>query len=169
MRRLAIDLGMNLGYAFKRSPDELVSGGYQLKDNKKSSSEMRWVVLYRFLAQLHEDEDFEEVVYERPGNLFGHARKVLPGIQAIIELWAAQNGLAIRVCGPKTVKMFATGDGNADKDMMLVSAKLRWPGRQFETHDEVDACFLLTYFEKNHVREVGDKKLPKTRKPRNRS
>jgi hypothetical protein len=65
------------------------------------------------------------------------------------------------------LKKFATGDGKADKPMMQLSAMLRWPGRAFVGHDEIDALFLLTFFEKKYVREVGDKELPETQQPGN--
>lgn len=168
MKVLAIDLGTKLGFAYRNSQDEVASGVVHLKSNKKASVEMRWVVLYRFLTLIHGAEDFEAVVYEQPGRLFGHAKKILPGIQAIIELWAAQNGLAIHTCSPSTIKKFATGDGTADKDMMRLSAAVRWPGVVFEFHDEIDARFVLTFFEKTDVRKIGDKKLPKTRSSRNK-
>lgn len=161
MKLLAIDLGLKLGYAYRNSVDELKSGICYLGENKKAAREIRWVVLYRFLEELHKVEDFEGVVYEQPGRLFGHAKKILPGLQAIIELWAAQRGISIQVGSPSALKKFATGDGTADKPMMQLSAMLRWPGREFVGHDEIDALFLLTFFEKNHVRKVGDKKLPK--------
>ena len=161
MKTLALDLGTNLGYAYRNSENELVSGGYDLKANKKASNEMRWVLLYRFLTLLHGVEDFEGVVYEQPGRLFGHAKKILPGMQAIVELWAGQNGLSIQSCSPSALKKFATGNGAADKAMMELSAALRWPGRVFTTHDEVDALFIFTFFEKKNVREAGNTQLPK--------
>lgn len=160
LKLLAIDLGTNLGWSHRDADNELVSGVLSLTPNKKASKEIRWVVLYRWLTLMHTTQDFEEVVYEQPGRLFGHAKKVLPGLQAIIELWAAQNGVSIKTCSPSTLKKFATGDGTADKTMMEAAAALRWPGRKFERHDEIDALFVLTYFEKKHVRKAGDKKLP---------
>lgn len=162
MKLLAIDLGTNLGYAYRDSLGDLCSGVKNLQKNKNASKEMRWVELYEHLTLLHGCEVFEGVVYEEPGRLFGHAKKILPGYQAIIELWAAQNGLSIQVCSPSALKKFATGDGRADKHMMQLSAMLRWPDRIFVRHDEVDALFILTFFEKKNVREVGDKELPET-------
>ncbi len=156
MKLLAIDLGLKLGYAYRNSSDELKSGICLLGENKKASREVRWVVLYRFLEELHKVEEFEAVVYEQPGILFGFAKKILPGIQAIIELWAAQRGILIQTGSPSTVKKFATGDGKADKMMMQLSARLRWPGREYVGHDEIDALFLLTLFEKKHVQKAGD-------------
>lgn len=167
MKILAIDLGLKLGYAYRNSQGELVSSVCHLNENKKASNEIRWQVLWRFLTNLHFVENFEGVAYEQPGRLFGYAKKILPGIQAIIELWAAQSGVSIQVCSPSALKKFATGDGRADKDMMGLSAGLRWPGAVFETHDEVDARFVLTFFEKKHVRKVGDKEFPEAQQSGN--
>lgn len=164
MKLLAIDLGVNLGWAHRQS-EELISGLLVLQQTKKASREMRWVVLYRWLTLMHSNHEFEGVVYEQPGRLFGHAKKVLPGLQAIIELWAAQNGVSIQTCSPSALKKFATGDGTADKAMMEQAAALRWPGRKFERHDEIDALFVLTLFEKKHVRKTADTELPETQSP----
>lgn len=41
-----------------------------------------------------------------------------------------------------TIKKFATGSGAANKELMIVAAKMRWPGFEPQTDDEADARWI---------------------------
>lgn len=48
---------------------------------------------------------------------------------------------------PKTVKKWATGNGNADKDMMVKFCKMRWRTNPIDDN-EADATHIFMYFAK---------------------
>lgn len=61
--------------------------------------------------------------------------------------WGIHAGLHARelpivVVVPTTLKMWATGKGNADKDEVLEATKLRWPDTRIRNHNEADALAL---------------------------
>lgn len=59
---------------------------------------------------------------------------------AIMNVTRAEAG-AFMVVPPRKIKKHATGNGNASKDMMLESAKAKWPACEYD--DEADALWLL--------------------------
>lgn len=56
-----------------------------------------------------------------------------------VSLW--QQGIAYVEIAPSVLKRYATGKGNASKDLVLSAASHR-AGRMFETGDEADAWWL---------------------------
>lgn len=145
MRILALDIGTTIGWACKDG-DRLTSGIWDLSGRTSIHKGYRYVSLWNKLEsfkQIRGVPDF--LVYERPGNLFGNARKVLPAIQGIIELWALLNEVDVSDCGLSEVKKHAC-KGNAKKEDMMKAAKIKWPSKVFQTHDECDAFWLLDFF-----------------------
>lgn len=144
---LALDLGMHMGFAVGQAGKVIHSDHVHLEVKKASTRNMRWLKLTRELGRWHDEHALDVVVYEQPGNLKGHARKVIPGIQAVVELWCVQNGVDCETRSPSHVKMHATGKGNSTKDEMERLARQRWPHIEFKRHDQIDAVWLLdAYF-----------------------
>jgi len=99
-----------------------------------------WLRLEKFQSHVgHVDL----LVYEQPGLLHGHARKVLPAMQGVVELWCAKEKIECQVVGVQAIKIHATGKGKANKDDMIMAAVARWPEIQIESHDHADALWLL--------------------------
>lgn len=106
----------------------------------------RMLRLFMALEKAHRKYRIVELVYERPGHLQGAAKKVLPAMQGVIELWCEMNKIPWTAIAPKQVKKFATGNGNADKVKMVSAAERYWPRHSFGTaNDEHDAMWLLEY------------------------
>jgi len=146
MKILAIDIGMTMGWAY-RDPTTFTSGIWKFEMAAKDTSHKgnRYVTLWRHLESFKAVRGMPtHVVYERPGNLFGHARKVLPAMQGIIELWALLNKAALLDYLASEVKKHAC-KGTANKDEMIKAAAIRWPDLKFKTHDQCDAVWLLSY------------------------
>jgi Holliday junction resolvasome RuvABC endonuclease subunit len=57
------------------------------------------------------------------------------------RMW--RNHIPLLVMTPGSVKVYATGNGNADKDDVLVAALKRWPGFGIANNNEADAAVLL--------------------------
>jgi Holliday junction resolvasome RuvABC endonuclease subunit len=144
---LALDLGVNMGWAIGSYKTGVsASGSFNLDGRRDSCKAMRWIRLDNTLTEISQIYDPYYVVYEQPGALRGHAAKVLPSIQAIIEFWCLRKGLEWTTMTPSAVKKHATGKGTAKKADMLQVAKGRWPTWTFERHDQVDAMWLLDGF-----------------------
>jgi len=62
-------------------------------------------------------------------------------LQAVIKLWCQDNAIEYRGYSPSEIKKHATGKGNANKQMMVDAARLRWPA--VEDDNEADARWLL--------------------------
>lgn len=146
MKILAIDPAVNMGWAFLNE-GKLNSGVWFLGNNRKLHQGHYFVSLYKRLQsfnQVYGTPDF--LVYEKPGNLFGHARKILPGFQAILEMWAIMSGVDVQCFNASPIKHHATGKGNASKEDMVEAAERRWPHITIERHDQADALWVLDYF-----------------------
>lgn len=147
MRILALDLATSTGWAYK-DRDFVCSGVWDFKKKKKEVDGDRLRKLFDELNKFHRLEKFELVAYERPGNLEGHARKVLPAFQAVTELWCSLNSLPVVLVPATKVKKHATGNGRAKKEEMMNAARRNWPGVQLQTHDQADALWVLDCCEK---------------------
>ena len=97
----------------------------------------------------------DHVIYEVLGVLHGKAKKVLVGMQAIVELYCLESGTEIHTVSPTALKKFATGNGRAEKIDMVAAAGRRWPFRSFNTDDEVDALWAT----EKHLVDLGIKEL----------
>ncbi len=96
----------------------------------------------RDLIRLH-----QPTVIVCEGYAFGTAGKMVGRAFAVGELGGVAR-LAIRhehrplvVIAPSSLKVYATGDGRASKDQMLMTA-MRYADRAFGAHDEADAWWL---------------------------
>lgn len=148
---LALDPATRTGWAICRVSErniELIDSGFWcLAAKKKQNVSMRFLNLKRKLDVLSESHGTPDViVYENPGNLHGHARKILPGLQAIIETWCLEQGVQFYVVRPTEVKRYATGSGSAEKDRMLKAAREKWPSIEIAEHDHADALWILDFF-----------------------
>lgn len=68
----------------------------------------------------------------------GEAARVIPMLHGALRLELQRLPVPYVVLNPKTLKRFATGDGNADKAKMAQAARVRL-GRAYGTSDECDA------------------------------
>jgi Holliday junction resolvasome RuvABC endonuclease subunit len=82
------------------------------------------------------------VVIEGLGGVYrGESARVIPMLHGAVMDRLMCHGIPYMHLMPKSLKLFATGNGNADKDEMRLSARRRL-GRTYRTHDECDADWL---------------------------
>lgn len=81
------------------------------------------------------------VVEDIRAGLKGDAAKVIPMVHAVALLCLGRAGIPFALVNASTLKVFATGNGGADKDAMAQAARGR-AGRTFRTDDECDAWWL---------------------------
>lgn len=141
-KSLALDIATNTGWAFSHG-DRIYSGVWDLSIKKGQHPGRKLAVLWFKLNAVHKQWGINNVAYERPGLLQGPARKVLPAIQGAVELWCYIEKIPCQSFAPKSVKKHATGNGNADKNQMLIKAQQKWPSLNIQGHDQADALWLL--------------------------
>ena len=78
------------------------------------------------------------VIEDLAGVYPGKSARIIPMLHGVIRDRLQQDMIPFMVLNPRTVKIFATGNGGADKDDMALSARRRL-GRTYETDDECDA------------------------------
>ena len=82
-----------------------------------------------------------EDVKAHAGTLAAH---VYGGFLAILEVACGDLGVRALGVGVGSVKKYATGKGNADKELMVLAARRRWPEwkREKYDHNESDARWI---------------------------
>lgn len=116
MKRLALDLGTNCGFA---AGDEslVVSGVQSFKNDRYSGGGMRYLRFQRWLDETHAAMGFTEVVFEEVRNHNGNdAAHVYGGLLGILTAWCEAREIPYEGVTVGEIKKFATGRGDAPKD-----------------------------------------------------
>lgn len=141
---LALDLGTRTGYAY----DDLIgfeSGWVDFKTKRMESPGMRYV---RFKQWLESHTPAPKViVFEEVRRHAGTtAAHVYGGFLAHLTAFCAEEGVEYVGVPVGTIKKFATGKGNASKEMMIFAAQTA--GRDITDDNEADAYWILMYAKK---------------------
>ncbi len=148
MKILAIDPGTHCGYAL--SPAE--SGVWDLSPRRHEGGGMRFVRLRNYLVKACEGVDM--VVYEEVhGHKGTYAAQMYGGIVAIIQEHCELHEIPYEGVLVGTIKKFATGKGNSNKEVMLAAARERWPEYDIEDDNRADALFLLAWAQEEYETE----------------
>jgi len=149
MKILAIDPGTHCGYAL--SPFE--SGVWDLSVGRHEGGGMRFIKLRNYLIKAC--EGVELVVYEEVRRHLGtDAAQVYGGIVAIIQEHCELKEIPYLGVPVGTIKKFATGLGNSNKEAMLAAARERWPEVNIVSDDQADALWLLAWAENEYCIEA---------------
>lgn len=96
------------------------------------------------------------IVYEQPFSRMVATARQLYAYEGVVLAFAAQYAYEVQAVPAKTLKLFATGKGDADKTAMLIAASRDWThiacgSRFMPTIDEheCDALWLLHYGRKH--------------------
>lgn len=143
MKTLALDPATNCGWAHSDG----MHGTWDLSIRRDESKGMR---LVRLRAKLNEmlrlgvDMVFFESARNKGAKMQG-ALVVQAEFQGVIKLWCEDNGIEFRGLSPAEIKKFATSKGNANKDLMVAAAKIKWPTKTIEDDNQADALWILEY------------------------
>lgn len=133
---LAIDQASNCGWCTKNA-----YGVWDFNTRKDESSGMKMIRFRAKLKEICELEDINLIVYERVAgqhsNSIIHAAKMV----AMIETFCEENEIAYKAVSASEVKKFATGKGNANKEKMIESARLKY-GYEGNNDNEADAIHI---------------------------
>lgn len=137
---IAFDLGSNMAVAVNRPRDgKIVAMSQKFVGNR----ELRACNTLEWLTLMFSEGKFDAVIYERPFARGQNATRSLWGLAGLIEATATRAGLPVVDIDPSTVKSWATGKGNANKEDMILAAKLA--GYEGDNEHEADAYCLCGY------------------------
>ncbi len=150
IRILSVDPGTKCGYAL--SPFE--SGVWNLSVSRHEGGGMRFIKLRNYLIKAC--EGIEILVYEEVRSHKGtDAAQIYGGIIAIIQEQCELKEISYQGVSVGTIKKFATGKGNSNKEVMLSAARKRWPEIDIIDDNQADALFLWAWAVKEYVSEEG--------------
>ena len=139
---LSLDLGNNFGYAIKKLTT-IVSGFTCLTIGSKNHTGKKFELFRLWLYDL-DSIDLKEIWYEEVKRHNGlHAARAYCGYVAVLQMYAYKRGIPCNGVGVGQIKKFWTGNGRADKEMMIKEAKKR--GFDTDNDNCADALALLHY------------------------
>ena len=148
MNILAIDIGTKTGWAFSEGG----SGVWDLSPRRHESQGMRGIKFRQSLRAYKGLIDL--IVYEEIARHRGtHAAHVYGGLLIVLQMFCEEQGVNYQGVPVGTIKKFATGKGNASKEMMIEAANqnfgfgsgVRHRDRSITDDNEADAICLLEY------------------------
>ena len=147
MKILAIDPGTHCGYAI--SP--LESGVWNLSVGRHEGGGMRFIKLRCFLSQIWSHSKIDMVVYEEVrGHKGVDAAQIYGGIIAILTERCEHYKIPYTGVPVGTIKKFATGKGNSNKDAMVAAARARWPELNITDDNQADALWLWAWAQEKY-------------------
>jgi Holliday junction resolvasome RuvABC endonuclease subunit len=145
MSLLALDLGTDTGYAISSNKGVIVSGSLNFKARRFEGGGMRYLKFRRWLDDLHRNTPITEVGFEEVRSHKGtDAAHVYGGLTAVLTAWCEDNNIPYQGVSVGTIKKFATGSGNADKNAVKRAVREKW-GFKPKDDDEADALALLHF------------------------
>jgi Holliday junction resolvasome RuvABC endonuclease subunit len=122
------------------------SGVWDLSPKADESREMRLIRFRSQLQKIKNEYGLDLIVFEASRNLnYGNAVKLAAQLQAVIEIFCHDNHVNYKGYSAKTIKKFATGNGNASKQMMMEAANEKWPNITLINNDHADALWILEF------------------------
>ena len=139
---LALDLGSTLGWAL-RLAGQVMSGTETFKPGRFEGGGMRYLRFVRWLDDLMRFAGPISVVYfeEVRSHKGVDAAHAYGGFMAQLTAWCERHAVPYQGVPVGTIKKFATGKGNANKDAMI-AAVTKW-GHAPADDNEADALAVL--------------------------
>lgn len=138
---LALDLGTKTGFAIGKE-GFVTSGIVEFRNDRYSGGGMRYLRFRRWLDETFAAGKFDEVVFEEVRRHQGvDAAHVYGGLLGTLTAWCEEHNVPYEGVPVGTIKKFATGKGNANKEAMIASVR-RW-GFDPQDDNEADALALL--------------------------
>ena len=142
---LALDLGSTTGWAVRTGRCRILHGTAEFRPTRFEGGGMRYLRFGKWLDRTLEvtggiDAVYYEAVRRHIGTDASHA---YGGFLATLTSWCEGHGIAYQGVGVGTIKRYAAGKGNADKQAMIAAIR----GRGFEPADdnEADAIAILLW------------------------
>lgn len=143
MNAAGFDLGTYAGWASLHEGN-LLTGLIDSEPSRFESRNIRFVKFEAAVIKLFEVRPPKIVFFEEVRKHKGmDAAHVYGGYLSTLTSLCLKRGIEYMGVPVGTIKKHATGRGSADKDLMLLTAKAKWPEQDFTTHDIADAAWCL--------------------------
>ncbi|HOB43403.1 MAG TPA: hypothetical protein PLK04_09270 [Bacillota bacterium] len=145
---IALDPALRTGVAYRTG--ELSAFVWDCRGKKGAEYGVRYQLFARYLRGLLKSVDPDGVVYEQAPIARGYdAQRNSYGFEAVLNLVCQEYGVPCFPVHARTLKKWATGNGNATKEEMIRAAVERFGYRPACEPDdnEADAVCLLAYAE----------------------
>lgn len=145
MKILSIDPGTYCGWALY--DNNIISGVWDISIKRDESRGMR---LIRLRNKLNEIGKVDLLTFEVSKNHMSSLGAEVAGeIRGLITTWCIDNKIEYKGINVIEIKKHATNKGNANKELMISSAKIKFKKENL-TDDEADALWILDYSLKNY-------------------
>ena len=141
----ALDLGSTTGWAVRNSRCRILHGTAEFRPTRFEGGGMRYLRFSKWLEQtLDVSGGIDAVYFEEVRRHAGtDAAHIYGGFLAALTSWCEQHGMAYQGVPVGTIKRFATGKGNADKQAMIAAMRVR--GFEPADDNEADAIGILLW------------------------
>ena len=136
---LALDPGTHCGWAVRHIDGRIAHGTAHFA--KETGEGYRWLRFTNWLNDWSRTQPVSALYFEHIDFAKGPEAPVIYGFQAMITWWGERNRVPYDDFGPKQIKKFATGTGNATKAEMMQAVRL-W-GFAPKDHNAADALAIL--------------------------
>ena len=142
---LALDLGSTTGWAVRNSRCRILHGTAEFRPSRYEGGGMRYLRFGKWLDQtLDVTGGIDAVYFEEVRRHIGtDAAHIYGGFLAALTSWCEQRCIAYQGVPVGTIKRFATGKGNADKQAVI--AAMRERGFEPADDNEADAIAILLW------------------------
>lgn len=140
---LALDLGTKTGWAVARNGVLLQSGTREIKPSRYSGGGMRYLQFRGWLQDLLNLTAFDRVYFEEVRrHRSTDSAHVYGGFLATLTSWCEEHKIPYEGLPVQTIKKWATGKGNANKEAVIAAMVKHWQ-RQVQDDNEADALAIL--------------------------
>jgi Holliday junction resolvasome RuvABC endonuclease subunit len=142
---LALDLGTTTGWAIRNDRCRILHGTAEFRPSRYEGGGMRYLRFGKWLDQTLEVTGGIDAVYfeEVRRHIGTDAAHVFGGFLAALTSWCEAKSIAYQGVPVGTIKRFATGKGNADKQAMIAAVRER--GFEPADDNEADAIAILLW------------------------
>ena len=142
---LALDLGTTTGWALRGHDGLITTGTVCFRPGRFDGGGMRYLRFTNWLTEIDRlSGPVEAIWFEEVRRHAGtDAAHVYGGLMATLTAWAELRGVPYEGVPVGTIKRFATGKGNANKDAMIAAARAR--GFSPADDNEADAIAILMW------------------------
>ena len=142
---LALDLGTTTGWALRGYDGLITSGTTSFKSGRYDGGGMRYLRFTGWLTEIDRlSGPIEAIWFEEVRRHAGtDAAHVYGGLMASLTSWGELRGVPYEGVPVGTIKKYATGRGNADKQAMIAAARAR--GFSPADDNEADAIAILLW------------------------
>ena len=140
---LALDLGTTTGWALRGHDSLITSGTASFRPGRFDGGGMRYLRFSNWLTEIDRLSGPISVIWfeEVRRHAGTDAAHIYGGLMATLTAWAELRGVPYQGIPVGTIKLHATGKGNASKEAMIAAAKAK--GFSPADDNEADAIAIL--------------------------